>query len=109
MILALGFILSLLALYAPKIMAYASIAFLFALGIFFAVHSIKKYFKKDHSVFAYLLKGLISIVIIVIMALLLFRRRERLKNLGTFLELSSKVIRPNLCSIYTQMIVLSLF
>lgn len=30
-------------------------------------------------------------------------------NLGIFLSLSSKVIRPHICLIYTQMIVLSLF
>lgn len=43
----------------------------------------------------------------IITIIMLYRRFSRLKMLGTFLSLSSKIIKPHLVLIYTHMIVLS--
>ncbi len=102
----LGFLISLLALYIPRIMAIFSIGLLFFLCVFFTVIQFRRFFKRDH-VFLYIWKGLISFIVSIIIAIILIRRKSKIINLGLFLELPSKVIRSHLCVIFTHIILLS--
>lgn len=106
-IMILGFVLTLFALYIPRIMSIFSIGLLFFLCVFFTIVQFRRFFKRDSKIFLYIWKGLISFVMTIIIGVIIVRRKSKIMNLGLFLELPSKLIRSHLCAIFSQIILLS--
>lgn len=74
-IMVVSMVLTLLAVYIPKIIAFFSIIVLYAICIFFVVFQFKKIFRKKDRYMANIFKVLISLIILAILTFILFRRR----------------------------------
>jgi hypothetical protein len=88
-----GMLISLVTLVFPMVMSVIASVALILFPCFLMIRQIVKFIGSKGQSISYLVTGLLSLVGLVIIIFMLIKRKDKIRNLPTFLKISSFVIK----------------